>query len=128
MAKRGTVGQQSTLRATRRAVLAGIAATLAPRVRAQERKAMPRLAVVAPGARSEDEMDASAPTYRAFFDELRRRGRIEGNSLDVERHPALSNSADFMPIAQAVAARKPDVIVASRNSLSRHCRRRQVIE
>jgi len=85
---------------------------------AQAQERMPVIAIAAPSRPTEEMTEnGSAPFWRAFFAELRRRGRVEGKTITIERFSAHGGSADFPSLAQTVTARKPDVIVAITNDL-----------
>jgi putative tryptophan/tyrosine transport system substrate-binding protein len=113
------VKQYPIVGTTRRAVLASIAAALAPWPRiAQAQPRTPVVAIVTPSTPIEQVTEKGPLAYwRVFFAELRRRGRIEGETITIERYSAQGRAADFPALAQTVTARKPDVIVASTNDL-----------
>ena len=52
------------------------------------------------------------PTWRAFSDELRRRGYDEGRNLAVERRSAEGLAERWPDLVQEIVALKPEVIVA----------------
>jgi putative tryptophan/tyrosine transport system substrate-binding protein len=53
------------------------------------------------------------PTYRAFFEELRRLGYIEGRNLVVERWSAEGRTEQYRELARQIVGSKPDVIYSS---------------
>lgn len=55
--------------------------------------------------------------WRAFFQELRRLGYIEGQNLTVERHSAEGHHERYAYIAQEIVNSKPDLIVTGPNPL-----------
>jgi putative tryptophan/tyrosine transport system substrate-binding protein len=61
----------------------------------------------------------SDPANRAFFDELRRLGFVEGQNLVVERRSALGHPERYAEIAPEVVRLKPDVIVVGNNRIAR---------
>jgi putative tryptophan/tyrosine transport system substrate-binding protein len=54
--------------------------------------------------------NSSLPYYRAFFDELRRLGYIEGRNLTVERYSVEGHVENSSAIARSAASRNPDLI------------------
>ena len=50
------------------------------------------------------------PYYRAFFDELRRLGYIEGRNLTVERYSVEGHVENSSAVARSVASRNPDLV------------------
>jgi putative ABC transport system substrate-binding protein len=88
-------------------LLVGIAGS----VRAQERAAQHRIAIVVasgPVARIND--PASRP-WQAFWEELRRLGDVEGQNLTVERYSGEGRPEGYGDLAREVVSRNPDVIV-----------------
>ena len=57
--------------------------------------------------------EEGAPQYRAFFEELRRLGHIEGNTIIVERWSADGREESFGELARNVVQSKPDIIFAA---------------
>jgi len=53
---------------------------------------------------------SSLPYYRAFFDELRRLGYIEGRNLTVERYSVEGHVENSSAVARSVASRNPDLV------------------
>jgi len=53
---------------------------------------------------------SSLPYYRAFFDELRRLGYIEGRNLTVERYSVEGHVENASALARSVASRNPDLV------------------
>ncbi len=80
---------------------------------AQPARKTPRLAIVSPlepvGLMVEDSVN---PYYRVLFEELRRRGRIEGKTLDVDRYGQEHVGPGQPALFEAVLRSKPDVIYA----------------
>lgn len=98
----------------RRDVLAAaLSVAGAPKAFSQTVRKLPRLAIVSPlepvGIMVED---GPNPYYRVLFEELRRRGRIEGQTLAVDRY-GQEHLANGQPaLFEAVVRGKPDVIYA----------------
>ena len=53
---------------------------------------------------------SSLSYYRAFFDELRRLGYIEGHNLTIERYSVEGHVENSSAVARSVASRNPDLI------------------
>jgi putative ABC transport system substrate-binding protein len=53
---------------------------------------------------------SSLPYYRAFFDELRRLGYIEGGNITIERFSVEGHVENSSAVARSVATRNPDLI------------------
>ena len=63
-------------------------------------------------------LDAAPPDLRsanqmAFYEELRRRGYVEGQNLVVERRNAAGQTDQLPALAKELVALRPDLIVAS---------------
>jgi putative ABC transport system substrate-binding protein len=58
---------------------------------------------------------ASSGRYKAYFDELKRLGFVEGQNLIVERYSALGQFDRFGDIAREIVASRPDVILPISN-------------
>ena len=56
--------------------------------------------------------DPTIPIFRAFFEELRRLGDVEGPNLTIERYYNGGRPAGYPDLARAVVARNPEVIIA----------------
>jgi putative ABC transport system substrate-binding protein len=52
------------------------------------------------------------PLFRAFFNELRRHGYVEGQNLLVERYSGEGRASDYADLARDIVSRNPDVIVS----------------
>jgi len=57
--------------------------------------------------------DLNSPNQRAFYDELRQRGYVEGQNLNVERRNANRQPDQLPALARELVALRPDLIVAS---------------
>jgi putative ABC transport system substrate-binding protein len=100
----------------RRGFVTGLtfAAALPPRARAQQPGRVYRLAVAHP-TRPVDQLHTTASSRRfagAFFDELQRRGYVEGQNLTVEAYSGEGKTALFPALAERIVASKPDAIFA----------------
>jgi putative ABC transport system substrate-binding protein len=62
--------------------------------------------------------DPKNSLFRAFFEELRRLGDVEGPNLAVERYSGGGRPAVYPDLAREVVARRPDVIVAIGNPIT----------
>ena len=96
-------------------------ATAVGTVRAQERAKQHRIAIITtqPVANIDD---PTIPVFRAFFEELRRLGDVEGPNLAIERYSGGGRPAVYPDPAREVVARSPDVIVAIGNPITRAVR------
>ena len=81
--------------------------------RAEQSAKARRIAIVAPsfpvGKMTETSGD---PLFRAVFNELRRLGYIEGQSLLIERYSGEGRAAHYPDLAREVVSRNPDVILS----------------
>jgi len=57
--------------------------------------------------------DLSSPSQRAFYDELRQRGYVEGQNLTVERRNVTGQPDRLPALARELVALQPDLIVAT---------------
>src|SRR5438132_10951903 len=57
------------------------------------------------------------PNYRAFFEELRRLGYVEGRNLAVARYSGGGIPEQYAELAREVVRTKPDVIVTSSSTM-----------
>jgi putative ABC transport system substrate-binding protein len=81
-----------------------------------------RIAIVRPAGPIALISDTGIRTYRAFFEELRRLGDIEGQNLTVERYSGEGRPEGFAGLARQVVGRKPDVIVVSSDFMAQAAR------
>jgi len=81
-------------------------------IRAQQPAKQHRIAIVVSTAPASSINDPSRRYWREFWEELRRRGDIEGKTLAVERYSGKGRPAGFADLAREVVGRNPDVIVA----------------
>ena len=66
--------------------------------------------------------DPTNSIFRAFFEELRRLGDVEGPNLAIERHSGGGHPAVYPDLVHEVVARSPDVIVAIGNPITHEVR------
>jgi putative ABC transport system substrate-binding protein len=82
--------------------------------RAQQADKTHRIAVVHPAEPTAVMSETGGhPTYRAFFEELRRLGYIEGRNLVVERWSGEGRTDQYRELARQIVGSKPDVIYSS---------------
>jgi putative tryptophan/tyrosine transport system substrate-binding protein len=95
--------------------LIGGAATAWPLgARAQQATRVYRIAVVHPSNPTSELSEAGGnPFYRAFFEELRRLGYVEGRNLAVARYSGGGLVEHYAELAREVVRTKPDVIVTA---------------
>ena len=92
-------------------------------VQAQEPAKQHRIAIVIPSgpvARISDK--GGSRFYQAIFEELRRLGDIEGQTLTVERYSGEGRPEGFADLAHDVVNRNPQVIVASTDAVAQAVR------
>jgi putative ABC transport system substrate-binding protein len=94
----------------------------APMVRAQEPARQHRIAIIRPAGPVSIISATAHPFWRAFFDDLRRLGDVEGQNLTVERYSAEGRPEDFADLARDVVNRLPDVTVALGDAIARAVR------
>ena len=92
-------------------------------VRSQEQVKQHRIAIVIPAGPTAFISDTSSDTlncrlYRAFFEELRQLGDVEGQNLTVERYSGEGRPKGYADLAREAANRNPDVIVAITNPVA----------
>jgi putative tryptophan/tyrosine transport system substrate-binding protein len=105
----------------RREFTAGLlAAATMRRAQAQQREKVYRIAYVSPStpvAEMSTGKNAKSPFGRAFYDELRRLGYVEGENLVVERYSAEGRTENFAELARDVVRSNPDLIFAETTRL-----------
>jgi putative ABC transport system substrate-binding protein len=80
-------------------------------VRAQEAAKQHRIAIVIASGPVTRINDATSTAWRAFWEELRRLGDVEGQNLTIERYSGEGRPAGYADLARQVVSRNPDVIV-----------------
>jgi putative ABC transport system substrate-binding protein len=97
----------------RRDFAAGLLLACAARTAwAQERAKQHRIAIVISTGPIARINDPRSRYWQAFWDELRRLGDVEGQTLTVERYSGEGRPAVFAELAREVVSRNPDAIVA----------------
>jgi putative ABC transport system substrate-binding protein len=98
---------------SRRDVLAGL--LLATTARPAAAQVQRRIAIVHSGVPASQLTESARGTFwiREFFVTLRRLGYEEGKNLIVERYSAEGQRERFLPLAQEVVRRNPEVIVSN---------------
>jgi putative tryptophan/tyrosine transport system substrate-binding protein len=85
---------------------------------AQEQPKLHRIAIVRPTGPITLISDTGIRSYRAFFQELRRVGDVEGQNLIIDRYSAQGRPEPFADLAREVLNRKPEVIVVSSDEIA----------
>jgi putative tryptophan/tyrosine transport system substrate-binding protein len=85
-------------------------------VRGQEPAKQHRIAIVISTGPVDGINDNGSRVWRAFFEELRRQGDIEGQNFTVERYSGEGRPEKFGDLARDVVRRNPDVILAGENA------------
>jgi putative tryptophan/tyrosine transport system substrate-binding protein len=85
---------------------------------AQEPAEQRRIAIIAAGLVDRIH-DPGVRAFRAFFEELRRLGDVEGQNLAVDSYSAGGQPAGYADLAREVVNLKPEVIVASTDAIAR---------
>ncbi len=103
------------------ALLGGAAVAWPLAARAQRPAKVHRIAVIHAAVPVTDIIETSSIRfYRAFFQELRRLGYVEGRNLIVERYSGLGRTEHYAELAREVVRSKPDLIFASGTDTVRH--------
>ena len=75
------------------------------------RPGVKRLAIFHPTDRPEEITSNANRVYKAYFDELKKHGYIEGQNLIVERYSALGHPDRIGDLAREIVANHPDVVL-----------------
>ena len=102
----------------RREFMSALLLASATSVRAQERAEQHRIAIIRPAGPTALISDTGIRFYRAFFEELRRLGDIEGRNLTVERYSGEGRPEGFLGLAREVVNRNPEVIVVANDAIA----------
>ena len=86
-------------------------AAAAQSTRAQEPAKQHRIAIVIASGPVTRLNDPTSTAWRAFWQELRRLGDVEGENLTVERYSGEGRPESYADLARTVVSRNPDVIV-----------------
>jgi putative ABC transport system substrate-binding protein len=95
-----------------------LVASAAQTLRAQQPAEQHRIAIIRPAGPTALISDTGIRFYRAFFEELRRLGDIEGRNLAVERYSGEGRPEGFLGLAREVVNRNPDVIVVANDAIA----------
>jgi putative ABC transport system substrate-binding protein len=87
-------------------------AAAARTVRGQEQATQHRIAIVIASGPVTRLNDPTTTAWRAFWQELRRLGDVEGQNLTVERYSGEGRLESYAELARTVVSRNPDVIVS----------------
>ena len=90
-------------------------------VRAQEQAKRHRIAIIATGPVARID-DPGVRFFQAFWEKIHRLGYIEGQNLAVDRYSGKGRPEGYAGLASEVVGRKPDLIVASTNAITRAVR------
>src|SRR5262245_17953525 len=103
----------------RREFMVGLlVATAARHAQAQSPPKTYRIAIVSPSAPvAEMSENSDHPLLRAFFQELRRLGYVEGRNLVVERYSGEGHPERLSLLAAEIVRANPDAIVVSAGAL-----------
>jgi len=96
-------------------------ATAVGAAQAQEPAKHHRIAVIAAGPVARIR-DPGVRPFRAFFEELRRLGDVEGQNLTIDGYSGGGHPEAYADVAREVVSRNPDVIVASTDPIARAVR------
>ena len=86
-------------------------AAAAPLVRAEEPTKQHRIAIIIASGPVTRLDDPTSTAWRAFWEELRRLGDVEGQNLTVKRYSGEGRPESYADVAREVVSRNPDVIV-----------------
>ncbi len=104
----------------RRAFMLGaLLVSAAQSTRAQKQVKQHRIAIVIPAGTAARVDDPGNRFWRPFFEELRRLGDVEGQNLTIERYSGEGRPEGYPALAREVVNRKPDVIVALTDAITR---------
>jgi putative tryptophan/tyrosine transport system substrate-binding protein len=87
---------------------------------AQQPAKVHRIAVISTAAPVAEITEASRFETRAFFQELRRLGYVEGRNLIVERYSGGGRTEHYADMARDVVRSKPDLILAGAHIMVQH--------
>jgi putative tryptophan/tyrosine transport system substrate-binding protein len=98
----------------RRDFIAGLAgAATVGGAQAQQTGKVYRIAIVSPATPVTDMSEASGHQgYRAFFEELRRLGYVEGQNIVIERYSGGGRAEHYPELARDIVRRNPDLVFA----------------
>ena len=90
--------------------------------RPQDMAKQHRIAIVRPAGSVAQISDNGNKFYRAFFNELRRLGDIEGQTLSVERYSGEGRPERFADLAREAVKGKPELVVAIGDAIAQAAR------
>src|ERR1700730_15883060 len=97
----------------RRGFIAGLlVAAAAARAHALQTGKVYRIAIVDPSIPVADLTEDEDRLHRAFFEELRRLGYVEGDNLVIERYSGEGRAEHYPELVRDVVRRNPDLIFA----------------
>lgn len=100
----------------RREFTAGLLLTAAKLPARAQQRSVPRIALFHPAIPTSLLTESGGGTaWRAFFQELRRLGYIEGQNLAIDRYSAEGHHERYADIVRKIVASKPDLIVTGTN-------------
>lgn len=101
-------------------LLGGAGAAWPLRASAASAERVDRIAWVHPSAPVADlRDDSSVRAYKAFLEELRRLGRVEGKNLTIDRYSGAGLPANYAELARDVVQTRPRVIFTSGSDMTR---------
>ena len=80
---------------------------------AQVQQKVPFIIVVNPSEPVEGMSETGSINYRAFFQELRRLGYLEGRNIRIERRSGGGRSDEYPALARDIVSRQPDLIASA---------------
>ena len=110
MRPRSTASHEAMLWSHAVLVLAAGALLMAPDISAQTSAAVYRIGVL---TMAPPDLVSPDSGFKAFYEELRQRGYVEGQNLTIDRRDAGGQFGQLPPLANELVALRPDLIVAS---------------
>jgi putative ABC transport system substrate-binding protein len=99
-----------------------LVAAAVPTVRAQDPAKHHRIAIIRAAGPVFIMSETAHPLWRAFFEDLRRLGDVEGQNLTVERYSGEGRPETFANLARDVVNSNPDVTIALGDAIARAVR------
>jgi putative tryptophan/tyrosine transport system substrate-binding protein len=90
--------------------------------RAQQPAKQHRIAIITPADPVAEISDTGVREWPAFYEELRRLGDIEGQTLTVNRYSGQGRPAGYPDLARQVVSQNPDIIVAITDAIAQAVR------
>jgi putative ABC transport system substrate-binding protein len=104
----------------RREFIVGSSLFIALAATAQQPGSIYRIAIIHPADAIEEIAESGPPKYRAFFEEMRRLGYIEGGNIIIARYSAGGRADEFTRLAREVVRSRPDLIIVFSRRLLQH--------